>query len=105
MHLFKPVNILLVISPYLVFGAFLLIQKKQNGWYFFPFHLDNIATNLSDYWSNAAGLFNSCSLPVWAQVLAVQFRGSGNYSYSEEWFPAEPADIIVRVVCYCIRRV
>lgn len=31
-----------IIFPWLIFGLFLLIQKMQNGWYFFPYHGDNI---------------------------------------------------------------
>ncbi|MGB0886043.1 MAG: glycosyltransferase family 39 protein [Chitinophagales bacterium] len=27
-----------ILSPFLVFFAFLLVQKAQNGWYFFPYH-------------------------------------------------------------------
>lgn len=27
------------VTPLLVFGIFLIIQKKQNGWYFFPLHV------------------------------------------------------------------
>ncbi len=31
--------------PLVVFGVFLLIQKKQNGWYFFPEHVGYIKLN------------------------------------------------------------
>jgi 4-amino-4-deoxy-L-arabinose transferase-like glycosyltransferase len=40
---FRPVQLFLTLVPYMVFGVFLLIQKKQNGWYFFPYHLDSVA--------------------------------------------------------------
>ena len=29
-----------IVMPYAVFGLFLLIQKQQNGWYFFPYHME-----------------------------------------------------------------
>lgn len=32
--------------PFLVYGAFLLIQKEQNGWYFFGLHTDSIDTSI-----------------------------------------------------------
>ena len=39
--------------PFCVFGAFLLIQKQQNGWYFFDVHTDSIDTSLSTIWKKA----------------------------------------------------
>ena len=33
---------LFLITPFVIFGIFLLIQKQQNGWYFFPLHQDNV---------------------------------------------------------------
>lgn len=35
----KLSTVLCVISPWLLFGLFLLVQKAQNGWYFFPLHI------------------------------------------------------------------
>ena len=35
-------------APYLIFGGFLLVQKQQNGWYFFPFHLESVSFNVAD---------------------------------------------------------
>ena len=34
--------LLLTIVPYVIFGLFLVIQKQQNGWYFFPLHIDHV---------------------------------------------------------------
>jgi 4-amino-4-deoxy-L-arabinose transferase-like glycosyltransferase len=46
----------IVFTPWLVFAIFLLIQKFQNGWFFFPYHIDlvkkdfySIQTNLKAY--------------------------------------------------------
>lgn len=38
--------------PLIVFGLFLIIQKKQNGWYFFPLHLQLMEEGnlLSKFW-------------------------------------------------------
>lgn len=33
--------------PFFVYGIFLLIQKKQNGWYFFPEHMGYLRRDLS----------------------------------------------------------
>ena len=38
----NPAPLLLSMASLLVFGAFLLIQKQQNGWYFFPQHIDSV---------------------------------------------------------------
>ncbi len=43
---FLPLNLFLSILPYIVFGAFLIIQKIQMGWYFFPYHVDGIDFSL-----------------------------------------------------------
>ncbi|MEZ5014983.1 MAG: glycosyltransferase family 39 protein [Chitinophagales bacterium] len=32
-----------ILLPYVIFGLFLLLQKQQNGWYFFPYHADAIS--------------------------------------------------------------
>lgn len=37
------------IGSLLVFGVFLLIQKKQNGWYFFPLHIDLMEHSFSGF--------------------------------------------------------
>ena len=42
---FRPRNLLHTLMPYALFGAFLLIQKKQNGWYFYPYHIESVAFN------------------------------------------------------------
>jgi hypothetical protein len=33
-------KLIAISAVYLIFAAFLLIQKQQNAWYFFPYHLD-----------------------------------------------------------------
>jgi len=40
--------ILACLTPAVVFGIFLLIQKNQNGWYFFPYHIDLITFEQHD---------------------------------------------------------
>lgn len=35
---FEVKKVLIIASPLLTFFAFLLLQKVQNGWYFFPYH-------------------------------------------------------------------
>jgi hypothetical protein len=40
-------SVLLIIFPWLVFGLFLLVQKSQNGWFFFPLHINNVSFELS----------------------------------------------------------
>lgn len=45
----KKINRILSVShliaffPFVVFGIFLLIQKQQNGWYFFPYHISAVS--------------------------------------------------------------
>ncbi len=41
----KPSQVL-IITPFIIFGIFLLIQKMQNGWYLFPLHKNNIGFNI-----------------------------------------------------------
>ena len=36
------VAMVLTLSPYFIFGLFLLVQKQQNGWYFFPLHIHSV---------------------------------------------------------------
>lgn len=38
--------LLALLFPWLMFGVFLLVQKLQNGWYFFPYHGENIKLHL-----------------------------------------------------------
>ncbi len=42
---FRPSHILLL-TPFIILGLFLLIQKYQNGWYLFPLHKDNIVFHI-----------------------------------------------------------
>lgn len=37
-----------LVIPILVFGIFLLIQKVQNGWFFFPYHTELISFNWNE---------------------------------------------------------
>jgi 4-amino-4-deoxy-L-arabinose transferase-like glycosyltransferase len=41
-------GVVLTIVPYLVFGLFLLLQKHQNGWYFFPMHIKSVSFGLEN---------------------------------------------------------
>lgn len=43
-------QLLSVLTPLFTYGAFLLIQKVQNGWYFFPYHLQLIHYESSYIW-------------------------------------------------------
>ena len=40
---------LLTCFPYFIFALFLFIQKQQNGWYFFPYHLEVVSYSLSEF--------------------------------------------------------
>jgi 4-amino-4-deoxy-L-arabinose transferase-like glycosyltransferase len=35
-------SVLALVTPLLLYGAFLLVQKHQNGWYFYPFHKEQV---------------------------------------------------------------
>lgn len=35
--------------PLLVYGAFLIIQKQQNGWFFFPYHIEAVSFHASTF--------------------------------------------------------
>ena len=35
----------LILIPWLVFGIFLIVQKLQNGWFFYPYHVSFIKTD------------------------------------------------------------
>src|SRR5205814_2371533 len=41
-------TISLVLLPYLVFIIFLFVQRKENGWFFYPYHLELITRNLTE---------------------------------------------------------
>lgn len=36
--------------PYLVYVLFLMIQKRDNGWFFFPYHMELVSFNLHSYY-------------------------------------------------------
>ncbi len=63
----KLMPVLLTLFPYLVFASFLLLQKMQNGWYFFPYHMDTVNFSL--------GVFGS-QLRTYAVFI---FREQGRY--------------------------
>jgi hypothetical protein len=50
----KLTGLVLIALPYLTFGCFLLLQKKQNGWYFFPYHMDAVVFDISVFVQQAA---------------------------------------------------
>ncbi len=45
---FRPFNLFFTVIPYIVFGIFLLIQKQQNGWYFFPYHISGMSFDIKE---------------------------------------------------------
>jgi 4-amino-4-deoxy-L-arabinose transferase-like glycosyltransferase len=45
----------LLIAPLLVFGAFILLQKQMNGWYFFPEHVNYISTDSHSFFQKMEG--------------------------------------------------
>ncbi len=49
---FAPVALLATIAPFAVLALFLVAQKQQNGWYFFPYHVSTVTTNLHDIYLN-----------------------------------------------------
>lgn len=56
--IFKPINLLLIFSPYLFFTIFLVTQKYQNGWYFFPYHIGSIELSLNKFINQFRQFFN-----------------------------------------------
>ncbi len=44
-----PAGLFTTVIPYLIFGCFLLLQKWQNGWYFFPFHMDAVVFDIGNF--------------------------------------------------------
>ena len=40
----------LTMLPCLVFATFFIVQKKQNGWYFFPYHMNLVSFSLIGIW-------------------------------------------------------
>lgn len=61
---FKPLNLFFTVSPFIVYGLFLVIQKQQNGWYFFPYHMETMASSLHEVNEHFKGQFN---FVFWAQ--------------------------------------
>ncbi|HLP51784.1 MAG TPA: glycosyltransferase family 39 protein [Chitinophagales bacterium] len=55
---FNPLNLLATFMPYIFFGGFLLIQKAQMGWYFFPYHINNTGFNVEQTWEKFADFFH-----------------------------------------------
>ncbi len=43
------ISMVLIVAPYLIYGGFLLIQKHQNGWYFFPYHIESVSFDLHSF--------------------------------------------------------
>lgn len=43
-------SIIVAFTPWVVYGLFLLVQKSQHGWYFFPLHADSVVTGFSPIW-------------------------------------------------------
>ena len=55
---FLPVNLLFTFFPYLVLATFLFVQKKQNGWYFFPYHIESITFSFEKTVAQFSKFFN-----------------------------------------------
>lgn len=53
-----------IIAPFATYAIFLIIQKQQNGWYFFDVHTDSIDTSIL---AIAKKLYNYCSFLFWEQ--------------------------------------
>ncbi len=56
---FRPFNLLLTVFPYLVFGGFLLLQKAQNGWYFFPYHINHVSLDVENAFTQFSDFFDA----------------------------------------------
>lgn len=49
---FRPATLCATIFPFVVLAVFLLIQKQQNAWYFYPYHVSTVTTNLAEVFFN-----------------------------------------------------
>jgi 4-amino-4-deoxy-L-arabinose transferase-like glycosyltransferase len=61
---FKLSSLIFTFLPYLTFGVFLLVQKQQNGWYFFPYHVEGMSFDLNQIRDKFLHFFNFIT---WAQ--------------------------------------
>lgn len=78
---FKPLALLFTLTPIAVLTAFLLLQKQQNGWYFFPYHLSTVTTNVQEVFVSLLRYFrflflksNRCVLLALLAVAAFRTR-------------------------------
>jgi 4-amino-4-deoxy-L-arabinose transferase-like glycosyltransferase len=55
---FRPLNAFLIFVPALVFTLFLVVQKIQMGWFFFPYHLENVQLDALMFKNNFVQIFN-----------------------------------------------
>ncbi|MFN8287958.1 MAG: glycosyltransferase family 39 protein [Chitinophagales bacterium] len=53
----KP-SLLFLLAPFLFFGLFLLVQKAQNGWYFFPYHVSTVSLEVATVKEHFKNFFN-----------------------------------------------
>ena len=66
-------NVFWVLSPYLVFGSFLLTQKMQNGWYFFPYHLEHMSLSFDHRFFDFIFLSQGRRYWYWAVIVGLVF--------------------------------
>lgn len=68
-------QIVLIFFPWVVFGTFLIVQKLQNGWFFFPLHIDNVSFSIDKVQVQMHGvdrfLFYSQGRYWWVKVFLV----------------------------------
>lgn len=79
----KPLAILIV--PYLVYGIFLLIQKYQMGWYFYPLHQGLISFKPDQLFHRSTELlnflFNKQGRWSWVSGIAVSFAAFASFRF------------------------
>lgn len=61
----------LLVAPILVFGVFLLIQKAQNGWFFFPYHTELISFNWNEISFKAGEMLHFLFVDQWRWLLSI----------------------------------
>ncbi|MDP5172851.1 MAG: glycosyltransferase family 39 protein [Bacteroidia bacterium] len=54
----KGKSTLLALSPLLIFGLFLVVQRIQNGWFFFPYHTQFISFSWDEWGTRSSLLFD-----------------------------------------------
>ena len=52
------IRLLWLFTPFLFFGLFLVVQKIQNGWYFFPYHVSTVSLEWPTVQEHFGDFFN-----------------------------------------------